>query len=149
MWFHGEGNFTALFITWYYVSFSDNCQIGLYCDTNTTTCNHQRAVGSSCSADKECNSFNCLPSRVCGVATSKPHHLATWVYLIIGVGIFGGKTGTTPDSQLAILHITHDDLGMIGTLFLLFRIHGRQRDDEREKRLQYWREQVKGSCLIS
>ena len=36
-------------------------------------------------------------------------------------------------------------LGMIGTLFLLFRIHGRQRDDEREKRLQYWREQVEGS----
>ena len=31
---------------------------------------------------------------------------------------------------------------MIGTLFLLFSIHGRQRDNEREKRLQYWREQV-------
>ena len=36
---------------------------------------------------------------------------------------------------------------MIGTLFLLFGIHGRQRDNEREKRLQYWREQVKGSFL--
>ena len=32
---------------------------------------------------------------------------------------------------------------MIGTLFLLFGIHGRQRENEREKRLQYWREQVK------
>jgi len=32
---------------------------------------------------------------------------------------------------------------MIGTLFLLFSIHGRQRENEREKRLQYWREQVK------
>jgi hypothetical protein len=32
---------------------------------------------------------------------------------------------------------------MIGTLFLLFGIHKRQRDNEREKRLQYWREQVK------
>ena len=31
---------------------------------------------------------------------------------------------------------------MIGTLFLLFSIHKRQRDNEREKRLQYWREQV-------
>jgi hypothetical protein len=31
---------------------------------------------------------------------------------------------------------------MVGTLYLLFKIHGRQRDDEREKRLQYWREQV-------
>jgi hypothetical protein len=32
---------------------------------------------------------------------------------------------------------------MIGSLFLLFGIHKRQRDNEREKRLQYWREQVK------
>ena len=48
----------------------------------------------------------------------------------------------------ATLHFTHDDLGMIATLFVLFRIHGRQRDDEREKRLQYWREQVKGSSFI-
>jgi hypothetical protein len=31
---------------------------------------------------------------------------------------------------------------MIGTLYLLFSIHGRERDNEREKRLQYWREQV-------
>jgi hypothetical protein len=29
------------------------------------------------------------------------------------------------------------------TLFILFTVHGRQREDEREKRLQYWREQVK------
>jgi hypothetical protein len=32
---------------------------------------------------------------------------------------------------------------MIGTLVILFFIHRRQREDEREKRLQYWREQVK------
>jgi hypothetical protein len=29
------------------------------------------------------------------------------------------------------------------TLVILFLVHGRQREDEREKRLQYWREQVK------
>jgi hypothetical protein len=40
------------------------------------------------------------------------------------------------------LHFTNDNPGMIGTLYLLFSIHGRQRDSEREKRLQYWREQV-------
>lgn len=34
-------------------------------------------------------------------------------------------------------------LGMIATLVFLFIIHGRQREDEREKRLQYWREQVR------
>ena len=46
------------------------------------------------------------------------------------------------DPQLFALHFAHDNLGMIGTLYLLFSIHGRQRDNEREKRLQYWREQV-------
>lgn len=30
---------------------------------------------------------------------------------------------------------------MIGTLILLFFLHGSRRDTEREKRLQYWREQ--------
>jgi hypothetical protein len=30
---------------------------------------------------------------------------------------------------------------MIGTLFALFIVHKRHRDAEREKRLQYWREQ--------
>ena len=32
--------------------------------------------------------------------------------------------------------------GMTVTLVILFMVHGRQREDEREKRLQYWREQV-------
>jgi hypothetical protein len=71
--------------------FSDNCKIGLYCDTNSTTCIQQKALGASCSADKECTSFNCLPSRVCGAPPSKPRHLSIWIYLVIGVGIFGGK----------------------------------------------------------
>jgi hypothetical protein len=44
---------------------------------------------------------------------------------------------------LVIAHHTHNaPLGMFGTLFILFFVHRRQRDDEREKRLQYWREQV-------
>ena len=44
----------------------------------------------------------------------------------------------------SIPHNTHNViLGMIGTLVVLFFIHRRQREDEREKRLQYWREQVK------
>lgn len=34
-------------------------------------------------------------------------------------------------------------LGMFVTLIGLFLIHGRQRDQEREKRLQYWHEQVR------
>ena len=121
---------------------SDNCKIGLYCDTNSTTCIQQRDVGASCGADKECVSFNCLPNQVCGVSPSNPRHFATWVYAIIGIGIFGGKSW--PVHFSSVPHNTHNViLGMIGTLVVLFFVHRRQRDDEREKRLQYWREQVK------
>jgi len=43
-----------------------------------------------------------------------------------------------------ILHNTHNiSLGMLATLVMLFCVHRRQRENEREKRLQYWREQVK------
>jgi hypothetical protein len=103
-----------------YVVSRDNCKIGLYCDTNSTVCIQQRALGASCNADKECTSYNCLPNQTCGDAPSNPHHLPKWVYVIIGIGIFGG---------------------MIATLVVLFIVHSRQREDEREKRLQYWREQ--------
>ncbi|KAI9442362.1 hypothetical protein H4582DRAFT_1276672 [Lactarius indigo] len=103
-----------------YVVSRDNCKVGLYCDTNSTVCIQQKALGASCSADKECSSYNCLPDQTCGETPSNPRHLPMWVYIIIGVGIFGG---------------------MIATLIVLFIFHGRQREDEREKRLQYWREQ--------
>jgi hypothetical protein len=38
---------------------------------------------------------------------------------------------------------------MIGTLVFLFSLHRRQRESEREKRLQYWREQVKALFVPS
>lgn len=103
-----------------YVVSRDNCKVGLYCDTNTTVCIQQKALDASCSADKECSSYNCLPNQVCGSSPSDPRHFSMWVYIVIGVGIFGGMTAT---------------------LVVLFIVHGRQREDEREKRLQYWREQ--------
>lgn len=34
-------------------------------------------------------------------------------------------------------------LGIIGTLIGLYFIHRKDRDQEREKRMQYWREQVR------
>ena len=66
--------------------------------------------------------MNCLESLTCGPELDDAKHFGTWVYVIVGVGIFGG---------------------MIGTLITLFFLHGRQRDTEREKRIQYWREQVR------
>jgi len=97
-----------------------NCQLGLYCDSQSVKCTQQKDLGASCVADKECSSMNCLASSVCGEAFDVPRHFGTWVYVVVGIGIFGG---------------------MIGTLVGLFFLHARQRDQEREKRIQYWREQ--------
>ncbi|KAJ7346526.1 hypothetical protein DFH08DRAFT_779901 [Mycena albidolilacea] len=97
-----------------------NCIVGLYCDAVSKQCKQEKALGEACTADKECSSWNCLASGTCGVDTSVPKHVGTGVYVAVGVGIFGG---------------------IFGTLLGLFFLHRRQRDQEREKRMQYWREQ--------
>ncbi|KAJ7262266.1 hypothetical protein B0H12DRAFT_1105041 [Mycena haematopus] len=97
-----------------------NCVVGLYCDSASKQCLQEKAFGATCTADKECSSWNCLASGTCGVDTSLPKHVGTWVYVVVAIGIFGG---------------------IFGTLFGLFILHRRQRDQEREKRMQYWREQ--------
>jgi len=97
-----------------------NCQVGSYCDSQQLVCVQMKAIGVSCDADKECLTFNCQSDGVCGISADTPNEFGIWVYVLVGIGIFGG---------------------MSATLFTLFMIHRRQRDQEREKRLQYWREQ--------
>jgi hypothetical protein len=97
-----------------------NCRLGLYCDAQQKVCVQAKQLNAACGADKECDSFNCLDTGVCGVSADTPNHFPVWVYAVVAIGIFGG---------------------MFGTLFLLFIFHRRQRDEDREKRLQYWREQ--------
>ncbi|OCH85676.1 hypothetical protein OBBRIDRAFT_762638 [Obba rivulosa] len=97
-----------------------NCKIGLYCDSQSLACMQTKDIGVSCDADKECSTYNCLASGVCGPSANTPSHVATWVYIVVGVCIFGG---------------------MIGTLVGLYFFHRKNRDSEREKRHQYWREQ--------
>lgn len=46
-------------------------------------------------------------------------------------------------TQRRDMALTSSDAGMFLTLLVLFLVHRRQRDAEREKRLQYWREQVR------
>jgi len=98
----------------------DNCRRGLYCDTNQKVCITSKGLGGTCDADKECLSYNCLPSGTCGTDVTEPRHLGAWVYAIVGIGIFGG---------------------MFATLIGMFFLHSKQRDAERERRMQYWREQ--------
>ncbi|KAH8119384.1 hypothetical protein DFH11DRAFT_1564710 [Phellopilus nigrolimitatus] len=97
-----------------------NCVKGLYCDSQQLVCIQTKNLGEACTADKECSSMNCLASQVCGKEIDAAAHFGIWVYVIVGIGIIGG---------------------MFGTLIALFFFHGKQREKEREKRLQYWREQ--------
>ncbi|KAJ3788664.1 hypothetical protein GGU10DRAFT_285956 [Lentinula aff. detonsa] len=97
-----------------------NCLIGLYCDAQSLKCLQEKDLGVSCDADKECSTWNCLSSSVCGIDQALDRHVSSWVYAVVGIGIF---------------------IGMFGTLIGLFFLHLKQRDAERERRLQYWREQ--------
>ncbi|KAF8647165.1 hypothetical protein AX16_006995 [Volvariella volvacea WC 439] len=97
-----------------------NCRIGLYCDAQQRVCLRNKPIGAACTADKECDSWNCMANGYCGQDASTPHHFGIWVYVIVALGIFGG---------------------MFGTLISLFVVHRKQREEEREKRIQYWREQ--------
>ncbi|KAH7912394.1 hypothetical protein BJ138DRAFT_1004503 [Hygrophoropsis aurantiaca] len=97
-----------------------NCVVGLYCDAQQLVCMQTRAIGASCDADKQCDTFNCQTNGVCGESADSPNHFGVWLYVVVGIGIFGG---------------------MFATLVTLFFVHRRQRDAEREKRVQYWREQ--------
>ncbi|KAF9452353.1 hypothetical protein P691DRAFT_804873 [Macrolepiota fuliginosa MF-IS2] len=98
----------------------DNCALGLYCDSSQRVCLNEKALNEACTADKECQSWNCLETGVCGKPSAEPHHFGIYVYILVALGIFGG---------------------MFGTLISLFFMHRKQRDADREKRLQYWKEQ--------
>ncbi|KAJ3523185.1 hypothetical protein NM688_g8768 [Phlebia brevispora] len=97
-----------------------NCHIGLYCDSQSLVCMQQKDIGETCDADKECSTYNCQSSGTCGRSANKPDHVPFWVYIIVGICIFGG---------------------MFATLISMCLIHRRHRNIEREKRMQYWREQ--------
>ncbi|EIW83166.1 hypothetical protein CONPUDRAFT_121621 [Coniophora puteana RWD-64-598 SS2] len=96
----------------------DDCMIGNYCDAQQLKCIPQKDIGQSCSADKECSTYNC--NGVCAGSTDSPNVVKFWVYVVIAVFILGG---------------------MISTLVGLYLLHRRQREDAREKRWQYWNEQ--------
>ncbi|KAF9264276.1 hypothetical protein L218DRAFT_863363 [Marasmius fiardii PR-910] len=97
-----------------------NCRVGLYCDSQQRRCLMSKKNGEQCETDKECESWNCLNNGVCGIDSAASFHLGVHVYILVGLGICGG---------------------MLATLLGLFFLHRRQRDVDREKRMQYWREQ--------
>jgi len=97
-----------------------NCILGLYCDSQQLICMSNKALGAACGADKECDTGNCLGAGVCGQPAETPNRFPSWVYVVVVFGLLGG---------------------MFGTLFGMYIFHRYQRDKERERRAQYWREQ--------
>jgi hypothetical protein len=97
-----------------------NCIGGLYCDAQSHKCLATKALGQACEADKECSTYNCGAGGKCGADPHLPVHVASWVFAIVAIAIAAA-------------------IG--GTLFALFSVHRRERDAERERRTQYWREQ--------
>jgi len=98
----------------------DNCMKDLFCDGTSLICIQKKQLAESCSGDKECVSNNCATDLKCGVTADAPKHFPTWVYAVVAIAII---------------------VGMVGTLAALFYIHSRTRDQDRAKRMQYWREQ--------
>ncbi|CCM01150.1 uncharacterized protein FIBRA_03198 [Fibroporia radiculosa] len=98
----------------------DNCRVGAYCDSQKLACIRTKNIGVTCSADKECSTYNCLAAGICGPRTDAPVHVSTWVYAVVGAGGCGA---------------------IITILASLFFFHKKERDAEREKRIQYWQEQ--------
>ncbi|KAH9935539.1 uncharacterized protein B0H18DRAFT_416058 [Fomitopsis serialis] len=98
----------------------DNCQTGSYCDSSALVCKDSKNVGGSCTGNKECSSFNCLPSGTCGLSTDTPAHVSEWVYAVVAVCALGG---------------------IVGILCLLFMLHKKEREEARMQRTQYWEEQ--------
>ena len=95
--------------------------MGLYCDSRRLVCVQTKAIGDACSADKECSTFNCASDGRCGATLDTSRKVGSRVY---AVGLFIVAA-------------------MGGTLAVLYYIHKQHRAMEHEKRLQYWREQVR------
>lgn len=97
-------------------------------------------VGYTSSYDcvSRCLTFHCRRNGVCGPSGDSPRQFRTWVYSLVGIGIFGGKSQCFESLSASKVGL----LGMFAALSTLYVIHRRQRDVEREKRIQYWHEQV-------
>ncbi|ORX75886.1 hypothetical protein K493DRAFT_321637 [Basidiobolus meristosporus CBS 931.73] len=67
----------------------DNCLGNAFCSPTTMVCVALLSSGSSCSHSHQCQSTDCFEG-VCRASSDSElyHSLATWVYIVIGVGCF-------------------------------------------------------------
>ncbi|KZW00284.1 hypothetical protein EXIGLDRAFT_562328, partial [Exidia glandulosa HHB12029] len=97
-----------------------NCVKGMYCDAPSKSCMKSKTLGASCSADKECESGNCNESNTCIIPPEAPDSYPSWAYAAVG---------------------SADVLAFLLLFATLFTLHYRHREDEMDKRIEYWRQQ--------
>ncbi|KAG8886398.1 hypothetical protein FRB97_004933 [Tulasnella sp. 331] len=99
----------------------DNCQSGLFCDSQVLTCKTQMLLGQSCSADKMCTSHNCGVNNTCLVPAGTVVKIPIWEYVVTGVGI----------------------MTFIATILIgLFLIHKKDRAKRQREIKEYFHEQT-------
>jgi len=99
----------------------DNCANGLYCDGTALQCMKSKSIGTACTGNKECLTYNCSAQGKCLKATDTPNRPESWVYAIVAVSIFG-MTG--------------------GVLLGLYFFHRKNRQENQIKLEQYYNEQM-------
>ncbi|KAG9039901.1 hypothetical protein FRB95_004373 [Tulasnella sp. JGI-2019a] len=99
----------------------DNCQQGLYCDSQTLGCKQQLDFGADCSADKMCLSHNCGTDDKCHLRAGTVQRIPFWQYIITGVGIV---------------------VFILGILIGLFLIHRKDRAQKQREIREYFHEQT-------
>ncbi|KZT54232.1 hypothetical protein CALCODRAFT_421750, partial [Calocera cornea HHB12733] len=106
--------------TFYDVVSRDNCATGWYCDGVSRVCVATAQAGGACSADKECDSYNCLPTGLCGSTADSPSTVPAYIWVIVALGIA---------------------LSAALTSLALYILHRRARARMQRQREEYWAEQ--------
>ncbi|KAI0642233.1 hypothetical protein C8Q79DRAFT_917558 [Trametes meyenii] len=92
-----------------------------YCDGAMRACVPTKSLGSSCSADQECQSFNCAPIGVCADPPESPARVGVWQIVLTGLSVV---------------------IAMMATVVMLTLVHKRLRLQRYREIREYYEEQM-------
>ncbi|KAI0675798.1 hypothetical protein C8Q78DRAFT_1006622 [Trametes maxima] len=92
-----------------------------YCDGAMRACVPTKPLGSSCSADQECQSFNCASAGVCADPPSSPARVGVWQMVLTGLSVI---------------------IAMVSIVVMLTLVHKRLRLQRYRELREYYEEQM-------